>query len=90
MSETLRLHRGHVALLDKIQDGKPRAAFERDGAVQIDGVHQDFLVGWYEDLKSWALIVAEDLLGRSGNRLGETVQITDKGRDIYQRVQQTA
>jgi hypothetical protein len=79
MSDEAKLHRGHLALLGYIKDGEPRAAYPRNGTVEIDGIGQDFLTGWYEQLKAWSLISAEDLLGRTGNKLGETIRITEEG-----------
>lgn len=80
MPETAKLHHGHVTLLGLIDDGEPHAAYPRGGTVQIDGAEQDFLVRWYEQLKAWSLIDAEDRLGRNGKKIGETIQITDEGR----------
>lgn len=87
MSEQRRLHRGHMALLGYIKDGETRTAYARGGMVQIDGVTQDFLEGWYEELKHWSLISATDKLGRSGAKLGEEIEITDQGLDVLQQAQ---
>ena len=79
MSAEHKLHRGHIALLGIVRDGAERTAYERGGMVQIDGATQDFLAGWYNELKAWALIAAEDHVGRSGTKLGERITITDEG-----------
>lgn len=80
MSMTGKLHDGHVALLHVVGDGETHAAFARGGTVQIKGAAQDFLVRWYEQLKAWSLIAAEDRVGRSGKVVGENVTITEEGR----------
>ena len=86
MSEQRALHRGHAALLG-IFRGQPEClATLRNGTVNFDGHAQDFLVGWFEDLKSWALLRSEDWIGRSGHKLGERVSLTDTGRDVLQRI----
>ncbi len=79
MSEQRTLHRGHVALLGIFKNQDECNATVRNGTVQFDGHSQDFLEGWYNDLKSWALHT-EDWVGRSGNKLGEKVSLTEEGK----------
>lgn len=79
MSQSRKLHQGHVALLDTLDNGESRTAYPRGFTVQIDGVTQDFLVRWYEELKAWSLISTEDKLGRSGKKIGETIALTPAG-----------
>lgn len=90
MSQSRKLHQGHVALLGTLDNGEARVAYPRDFTVQIDGVTQDFLVRWYEELKSWSLISAEDKLGRSGKKIGETIALTPEGRSALDRHRQSA
>ncbi len=61
MSER-KLHRGHTALLGVVQAGDTCTATLKNGTVGFDHHSQDFLVGWYEDLKGWDLIQTEDWL----------------------------
>lgn len=82
MSEQRPLHRGHAALLGIFKNQDECNATVRNGTVQFDGHSQDFLQGWYEELKAWSLIQAEDWVGRSGNKLGEKVTLTDEGREV--------
>ncbi len=86
MSER-KLHRGHTALLGVVEAGDECTATLRSGTVAFDHHSQDFLVGWYEDLKSWNLIQAEDFMGKHG-KLGETVSLTGDGRDVLEQLQQ--
>ena len=86
MSEQRALHRGHSALLGIFRNQAECTATLRNGTVNFDGHSQDFLVGWYEDLKGWALLATEDWIGRSGHKLGEKVSLTDEGREVLQRV----
>lgn len=88
MPETRNLHRGHAALLELIEvGGNECTATLRNGTVGFDHHSQDFLVGWYEDLKSWRLIDAEDLVGRVG-KLGETVSLTSDGIATLERIRE--
>lgn len=82
MSEQRKIHRGHAALLGIFKSKDEANATVRNGVVQFDGVSQDFLQGWYEELKNWSLIQAEDWVGRSGNKLGEKVTLTDEGKSV--------
>lgn len=76
------LHRGHAALLGIFRSKDECNATVRNGVVQFDGVSQDFLQGWYEELKNWSLLHTEDWVGRSGNKLGEKVSLTDEGKTV--------
>lgn len=86
MSESLSLHRGHTALLGIFRNQSECNATLRNGTVEFDGHSQDFLVGWYEDLKGRGLIETEDWLGRTGAKLGEKVTITESGRAALQQI----
>lgn len=86
MSER-KLHRGHTALLGVVQAGDDCTATLRNGTVAFDHHSQDFLVAWYEDLKGWNLIHAEDFMGKN-SKLGEAVSLTDDGRDVLEQLQQ--
>ncbi len=79
MSEPIALHRGHVALLGVFKTTSETNATLRNGTVHFDGHAQDFLVGWYEDLKGKGLLQTEDWVGRTGAKLGERVSLTDAG-----------
>lgn len=80
MSQPLAIHRGHAALLGVFRTRTDANATLRNGTVQFDGHSQDFLVGWYEDLKTRGLLRAEDWIGRTGAKLGEKVSLTDEGQ----------
>lgn len=86
MPEQLALHRGHAALLGILDQQDECNATVRDGVVQFDGHSQDFLQGWYEELKNWSLISTEDWVGRAGNKLGEKVSLTDRGRAALEQL----
>ena len=86
MASTPPLHRGHAALLNLLADDDGgRTAYLRGGTVQFDRASQDFLIGWYEQLKDWQLIHAEDLMGRS-EKIGEKVSLTADGVAIVERI----
>ena len=85
--DLLSLHRGHAALLKILGLGDTSTATLRNGTVSFDHHSQDFLVGWYDDLKSWQLIEAADLMGKAG-KLGETVSLTERGHVALEKVQQ--
>jgi len=85
MASTPPLHRGHAALLNLLAVDGACTAYIRGGTVQFDRASQDFLVGWYQQLKDWQLIHAEDLMGRS-EKIGETVSLTDGGAAIVERL----
>lgn len=89
MSTPRPLHRGHAALLRLVQEAGERTAYIRGGTVQMEKAAQDFLVGWYEDLKGWQLIQAEDVMGRTA-KIGEKVRLTADGMAALDRLQQTA
>ena len=86
MSEPIALHRGHVALLGIFRNTAEANATLRNGTVQFDGHSQDFLVGWYEDLKGKGLIQAEDWVGRSGTKLGEKARLTEAGQEALAKI----
>ena len=83
---SISLHRGHAALLKTVGLGETCTATLRNGTVSFDHHSQDFLVGWYDDLKSWELIEASDFMGKAG-KLGETVSLTSAGQDALTKVQ---
>ncbi len=87
MSEPVSLHRGHAALLKVLGLDDSCTATFRDGTVCFDHHSQDFLVGWYDDLKSWQMINVADLMGKAG-KLGETVTLTERGQQALAKVQQ--
>lgn len=86
MSDQPRIHRGHATLLSLVNDSAECTAMVRNGTVHLEGHSQDFLIAWYEDLKRWSLIEAEDLMGRMG-KLGERVKITAAGAAALQAQQ---
>jgi hypothetical protein len=88
MASTPPLHRGHAALLNLL-DGGERTAYIRGGTVQFDRASQDFLVGWYEQLKDWELIQAEDVMGRT-EKIGEKVALTADGAAIVERIRKAS
>lgn len=83
---SISLHRGHAALLKIVGLGETCTATLRNGTVSFDHHSQDFLVGWYDDLKSWELIEANDFMGKVG-KLGETVTLTSAGQEALTKVQ---
>ena len=83
---SISLHRGHAALLKIVGLAETCTATLRNGTVSFDHHSQDFLVGWYDDLKSWDLIEANDFMGKAG-KLGETVTLTTAGQDALTKVQ---
>jgi hypothetical protein len=84
---SISLHRGHAALLKVVGLGETCTATLKNGTVSFDHHSQDFLVGWYDDLKSWELIEVSDFMGKSG-KLGETVVLTTAGQEALVKVQQ--
>lgn len=90
MTEPLSLHRGHAALLNVLGLSEKSTATVRNGTVSFDHHSQDFLQGWYDDLKNWNLIEVSDLMGKSGDKLGETVVLTERGQTALTKVQQAS
>jgi hypothetical protein len=86
---SISLHRGHAALLNVVGQGETCTATLQNGTVSFDHHSQDFLVGWYDDLKTWELIQVDDLMGKAG-KLGETVTLTSAGQDALTKVQAAA
>ena len=86
MTQERALHRGHAALLGIFRKQDECNAVVRNGVVQFDGHSQDFLQGWYEELKSWSLLKTEDWVGRAGNKIGEKVRLTDEGKATLARL----
>ena len=84
---SISLHRGHAALLKVLGLGETSTATLKNGTVSFDHHHQDFLMGWYDDLKGWELIEVSDYMGKSGDKLGETVTLTERGQDALTKVQ---
>jgi hypothetical protein len=89
MASTPPLHRGHAALLSLVSDEGERRAFISGGTVQFDRASQDFLVGWYEQLKEWNLIQAQDIMGRE-EKIGEMVSLTPDGVEIVERIRKAS
>lgn len=88
MSSTPPLHRGHAALLNLLEGGE-RTAYIRGGTVQFDRASQDFLIGWYQQLKEWQLIQAEDVMGRT-EKIGEKVTLTADGVATVERIRKAS
>lgn len=89
MQTTRPLHRGHAALLNLVHEAGERTAYIRGGTVQLEKAPQDFLIGWYEELKGWELIQAEDVMGRTA-KIGERVRLTADGQAALERLRQPA
>ena len=87
MNEPVSLHRGHAALLNVLGLSDSPTATLRNGTVSFDHHSQDFLMGWYDDLKNWNLIEVSDLMGKSGDKLGEKVTLTERGQNALSKVQ---
>ena len=82
MSDAPNLHRGHAALLRVVNEQSGELAVIKGGTVQIGSAAQDFLIGWYEDLKRIGLVAAQEEQGRHGGVvLGERVSLTAAGTE---------